>query len=91
MGELLKIINIGKELEKQLNEIGIQTFEELKNIGSKKAWLKIRAIDSSACYNRLCSLEGAIQGVRWHNLSDEHKNKLRKFYNDVKNNKNLKL
>jgi DNA transformation protein len=84
MGELLKLINIGKELEKQLNKVGVQTFEELKNIGSKKIWMKIYDIDSSACYNRLCALEGAIQGIRWHNLSDEDKSDLKKFYNNVK-------
>jgi DNA transformation protein len=84
MGELSKIINIGKELEKQLNEIGIETFMELKKIGSKKAWIKIRHIDSSACYNRLCALEGAIQGLRWHNLSDEMKEELKEFYNGFK-------
>jgi predicted flap endonuclease-1-like 5' DNA nuclease len=30
MGELSKLTNIGKELEKQLNEIGIKTFDELR-------------------------------------------------------------
>jgi len=32
MGELSKIINIGKKLEKQLEMVGVKTFEELKNI-----------------------------------------------------------
>lgn len=54
MGELQKIINIGKELESQLNQVGILTKEQLCTIGSKEAWLKIKQIDSSACYNRLC-------------------------------------
>ena len=80
MGELSKIINIGKEVEKQLNEVGIRTFDELKKIGSRNAWLKIRQIDSSACYNRLCGLEGAIQGIRWHNLSNKIKDELKQFY-----------
>lgn len=87
MGELSKIINIGKKSEKQLEEVGVQTFEELKNIGSKEVWLKIYDIDSSACYSKLCALEGAIQDIRWHNLSNEDKNKLKKFYNNVKTKK----
>ncbi|GHV81002.1 hypothetical protein AGMMS49944_27930 [Spirochaetia bacterium] len=61
MSKLSNLINIGKELERQLNAIGVKTFDELKKIGSKKAWLKIRDMDSSACYSRLCALEGAIQ------------------------------
>ncbi|WP_225369720.1 TfoX/Sxy family protein [Methanobrevibacter arboriphilus] len=79
MGELSKLPNIGKVLESQLNEIGIETIEELENIGSKEAWLLIRKIDSSACYNRLCGLEGALQRIRWHELSKEDKKNLKKF------------
>lgn len=80
MGDLSKLINIGKELEKQLDRIGIQTFDELKETGSKNAWLKIRHFDSSACFHRLCGLEGAIQGIRWFNLSEETKKELKDFY-----------
>jgi DNA transformation protein len=82
MGELSKLINIGKEVEKQLNKAGINTFNELKEIGSRNAWLKIRQTDPSSCYNKLCGLEGAIQGIRWHHLSDEIKSELKQFYNE---------
>ncbi|GHV82685.1 competence protein TfoX [Spirochaetia bacterium] len=83
MSKLSNLINVGKELEKQLNEIGVKTFDELKKIGSKTAWLKIRDMDSSACYNRLCALEGAIQGIRWHNLPEKIKKELKEFYTQV--------
>lgn len=85
MEKLSNLINIGKELEKQLNEIGINNFEQLKKAGSKKTWLRIKTIDTSACFNRLCALEGAIQGVRWYNLCPIIKNDLRKFYQENKN------
>ena len=81
MGELSKLPNIGKVLEKQLNDIGISTVDDLINLGSKEAWLKIKEIDDSACLNRLMALEGAIQNIRWHNLSEEDKDNLRNFYN----------
>ena len=81
MGELSKLPNIGKVVEKQLNDVGINTVDELINIGSKEAWLKIKEIDESACLNRLMALEGAIQNIRWHNLSDEDKKNLKDFYN----------
>lgn len=84
MSELLKLPNIGKVIEEQLLQVGIETSEQLKEIGSKQAWLSIKAIDPSACYNRLCGLEGAIQGIRWHDLSDEDKKALKEFYNDFK-------
>ena len=81
MGELSKLPNIGKVLEKQLNDVGINTVDDLINLGSKEAWLKIKEIDDSACLNRLMALEGAIQNIRWHNLSEDDKDNLRNFYN----------
>lgn len=84
MGELSKLPNIGDKLEAQLVEVGIETTEQLKKVGSKQAWLAINAIDNSACINRLCAIEGAIQGIRWHSLSNEVKNELKEFYNTIK-------
>lgn len=84
MGDLLKLPNIGKNLEIQLINAGIDTKEKLLEKGSKQAWLDIKSVDASACYNRLCALEGAIQGVRWHDLSAEVKEELKDFYNFTK-------
>lgn len=84
MGELQKLPNIGKVLEKQLNEIGIETIEDLKDVGSHEAWLAIKENDPSACYNRLCGIEGAIQGIRWHALSSKDKKSLKDFYSTHK-------
>lgn len=84
MGELSKLPNIGKVVEKQLNDVGISTVDDLIDLGSKEAWLKIQEIDESACLNRLMAIEGAIQNIRWHNLSEEDKDDLRNFYNSKK-------
>ena len=80
MGELGKLPNIGRTLEEQLHEVGINTVEQLKEAGSRKAWTAIKAIDPSACYNRLCALEGALRGIRWHALPDSVKKELKDFY-----------
>ena len=84
MGELSKLPNIAAKLEAQLTDVGKTTFDELKQIGSREAWLRILAKDPSACIMRLSSLEGAIQGVRWHNLDDETKKSLKEFYSQYK-------
>lgn len=81
MGELAKLPNIGKETEKQLNMVGIRSYEDLKSLGAEQAWLKIQRIDESACVNRLLGLEGALQGVRKTLLNDERKAELKDFYN----------
>lgn len=80
MGELAKLPNIGKTVEEQLLQVGVSSADELKKIGSKAAWLKIQAIDESACIHRLMALEGAIQGVKKTMLSDEVKADLKEFY-----------
>lgn len=81
MGELSKLPNIGKEVESQLNRVGIFTYDELKDIGAEQAWLKIQGIDASACIHRLLALEGAIQGVKKIALPQERKVELKDFYN----------
>lgn len=80
MGELQKLPNIGKEIERQLNEVGIFTYDELKNIGAEQAWLKIQEIDASACIHRLLALEGAIDGVKKTELPKGRKADLKDFY-----------
>lgn len=78
--DLTSLPNIGKEIKTQLQAVGINTPENLATVGSHEAWLKIRTIDPSACYNRLCSLEGAIRGIRWYELDQAVKNDLKSFY-----------
>ena len=85
MGELTKLPNIAAKLEGQLAEVGITTEDELRRVGSREAWLRILSRDPSACIMRLSSLEGAIQGVRWHHLDDETKKSLKEFYKQHKN------
>ncbi|MDO4501481.1 MAG: TfoX/Sxy family protein [Erysipelotrichaceae bacterium] len=80
MGELSKLPNIGKAVEAQLNQVGITSYEELKETGSKEAWLMIKKIDPSACINRLLALEGAIRGVKKADLAEDIKTEFKEFY-----------
>ena len=84
MGELSKLPNIGKAVEAQLIQVGIETPEALREIGVKAAWLKIQEIDPSACIHRLLALEGAIQGVKKSVLSDAVKTDPKAFYQEHK-------
>ena len=84
MGELSKLPNIGKVIVSQLNEVGINTYEDLKDYGAEKAWLKIQSIDESACIHRLMALEGAILGIKKSELPQIRKDELKEFYNKHK-------
>jgi DNA transformation protein and related proteins len=77
--ELSKVINIGKDAEKKLKLVGINSYEELKSVGSEQAFLRLQTIDPGACLSLLCALEGAVQGIRWHQLPYERKEELKMF------------
>lgn len=87
IGELSKLPNISKVLEGKLNEAGINTQKQLISIGSRQAFLHIKKNDSGACINMLCALEGSIQGIRWHDLSDKDEQDLKKFHKLLKREK----
>lgn len=87
---LITLPNIGKILSERLNEVGIETIDNLKNIGSENAFIRLLTVDDKACINELFALEGAIQGIRWHNLDEGKKNELRIFYKICKQRRNNK-
>ncbi len=76
--------NIGKEASKKLISVGIDTPEKLIELGSKEAFIRIKAIDNTACFSMLQALEGAIQDVRWHYLPDSTKKDLKEFFDSFK-------
>jgi len=79
MGELANLPNIGTVVEQQLHDVGIDTLSQLTAVGTEEAWLRIQAIDSSACIHRLLGIEGAILGVKKTLLPEERKAELRAF------------
>lgn len=81
---LKNLPNIGPNLAKKLDQAGISSSEDLKAIGSENALIRITSLDDrGACINTLYALEGAIQGIRWHDLDKEKKDALREFYRQL--------
>ena len=79
--DLTDLPNIGKTLAVNLKQVGIETPEALKKVGSENAIVKLITLENSgACINMLYALEGAIQGIRWHGLDTERKQSLLEFY-----------
>ena len=83
MGELTILPNVGKVLEKNLNEIGIYTVKQLRDIGSKEAFIRIKIIDPGACLHMLYGLQGAIDGIKDSLLPESTKYDLKLFYKDL--------
>ncbi len=77
MEDLTKLPNIGPVLAQRLNQIGITTFDQLAELGSIEAVLRIGQTDILTCYNMLYALEGAILGVRWHGIPKSDREQLK--------------
>ena len=84
MAALTDLPNIGPKLSQQLTAVGIDSHEALRAVGAEDAWLRIQAMDPSACLLRLMALEGAVQGVKKMLLPPERKAELQAFYHEHK-------
>lgn len=81
MEKLTDLPNIGPVLCANLRKIGVETPEELRAMGSRNAFVCIRAqVDPGACLHQLQALEGAVKGVRKSALPPEEKEALRAFF-----------
>ena len=85
MTELTSIMNIGKDMEKKLKAVGIDSPEKLIAEGSKQAFLKLKETYPSVCLVHLYALEGAIQNTEFNSLSEETKKELKEFSDFLKN------
>jgi DNA transformation protein len=80
-GTLADLPNIGEVLAEKLVVAGITCYDDLVSLGSVEITLKIRnGVDPGACYNMLYAIEGAICGVRWHTISKEERNQLKREF-----------
>lgn len=81
---LSSLPNIGKILAEKLTQIGIHSEKELKSAGAENIFIQIATVHQDACINMLYAIEGAIQGIRWHDLNESRKSELREFFQMVK-------
>lgn len=77
-------VNIGKDTESKLVQVGIDSMKKLVAMGSQQAFLKIQTIDPGACLSLLYGLEGAILGVKYNEIPADRKQELKQFYNLVR-------
>ncbi|WP_262695266.1 TfoX/Sxy family protein [Kordiimonas aquimaris] len=74
-----ELMNIGTTVAKRLREIGVHTYDDLKEMGAAGAYMRISANhpekNMPVCYY-LYSLEGALNEQHWGALSKETKQTL---------------
>ena len=79
MTELTSLRNIGKAMEKRLKAVDITTAEQLREIGSKEAFFRLKSQDPSVCSVFLYTLEGAISDTEYNRLPEDVRRELRDF------------
>lgn len=84
MAELSSMRNIGNEIEKKLESVGICSVEELLQTGSKEAFVRLKMQYSNVCLVHLYTLQGAIDDVEYNQLPDAIKQDLKKFSDALK-------
>lgn len=82
--ELTDLPNIGPKLADNLRRVGVGSAEQLRELGTREAFLRIRAqVDPAACFHQLTALAGAEAGVPKKALSQEEKRALRAFFDSL--------
>ena len=65
-----KTPNIGKDLGQRLRRVGIETREQLEQLGDARAFnLLCAEFPEDACTHTRLALAGAVRGVRWFDLT----------------------
>lgn len=84
MSNLTSMINIGNEMAKKLNTVGIDSSEKLIELGAKQAFVKLKQTYPQVCLVHLYALEGAILNIEFNNLSEAKKKELKEFSDFLK-------
>lgn len=74
--ELLELKNLGMATVNILHAIGINTYTELRKVGSVEAYRRIKSRDINVSKVMLYALQGALMDVHWNDLSPELKQQL---------------
>ena len=81
MTKLTDLPNIGPVLAEHLQKSGVETPEQLLELGAEQAFLGIRLkVDAGACLHELEALAGAVAGVRKNQLSPARKAELKTWF-----------
>lgn len=71
-------------MEYKLKSIGITTGEDLKKVGSKETFLRLKMKYANICFVHLYCLQGAIDFVAYNNLPINVKRELKEYSDSLK-------
>ena len=62
MSDLTSMVNIGREMSRKLQAVGISSPEQLRETGAVGAYLRLKSVYPHVCLVHLYALEGAVRG-----------------------------
>ena len=72
----VKLRNIGPKSAAWLRQTGVRTLDELKEVGSLSAFVRIKRAGFKPSLNLLYALEGAILDCHWQEIPGERRSEL---------------
>jgi DNA transformation protein len=68
--------NLGPKSQAMLAAAGITSLTELRRLGAVQAYRRVKATGAPASLNLLWALEGALTGLPWQVVAQEHRTSL---------------
>ena len=75
-GDLIELKNLGMASVNILHAVGVNSYEDLSNIGAVEAYCRIKARGIHVSKVMLYALQGALMDVHWNDLTPELKAQL---------------
>ncbi|MFT6103132.1 MAG: DNA transformation protein [Candidatus Endobugula sp.] len=76
LSDLSERKNLGTASINILHAVGVNSYDDLKSIGSVETYRRIKKRNIHVSKVMLYALEGALMDVHWNKLSPEHKEQL---------------
>jgi DNA transformation protein len=73
---LATLRNLGPKSQQMLERAGLRTLDDVRQLGTVAAFLRVKAADAGATLNLLWALEGALSGRHWRDVAREDRTRL---------------
>ena len=74
--QIADLKSLGPKSQQMLEAAGIRTVDELREIGSVAAFVRVRKAWPKASLNLLWALESAVTGIPWQDVARLHRTSL---------------
>lgn len=85
MTRIADLPNFGPKSQQMLEQAGIKTVAQLRELGAVRAYLQVKRSGGNASLNLLWAMEGALTGQHWQVVAKEERLRLLMELEDLEN------